>query len=322
MSSSSFDPYAHLGFSKNPDGTITRLLSKTPTVEANPEPSPGTTVVSKDVTVNAEKKTWVRIFRPTKLPSNDNTVARLPIVIYFHNGGFVLFTPNGIDSHKKCSLIADDVPSIVVSASFRLAPEHRLPTQYQDAYDAVLWVKNQLNNPNGEKWLRDYGDPSRCYLYGCDCGANIAFNVSMQIADTDLKPLRIRGLVLNQPMFGGEKRTGSELKFAADQVLPLPVLDLLWSMALPKGTDRDHRYCNPMVKGPHHDNVRKVAKCLVVGFNGDIMVDRQQEFVTMLVKCGVQVEARFDQVGFHDIDMVDPARASAVVNIAKDFILG
>ncbi|BAT97823.1 hypothetical protein VIGAN_09138600 [Vigna angularis var. angularis] len=144
----------------------------------------------------------------------------------------------------------------------------------------------------------------------------------MQTADTDLRPLRIRGLVLNQPMFGGEKRTGSELKFAADQVLPLPVLDLLWSMALPKGTDRDHRYCNPMVKGPHHDNVKKVAKCLVVGFNGDIMVDRQQEFVTMLVKCGVQVEARFDQVGFHDIDMVDPARASAVVNIAKDFILG
>lgn len=77
-----------------------------------------------------------------------------------------------------------------------------------------------------------------------------------------------------------------------------------------------------MVKGPHLDNVRKVVKCLVIGFNGDIMVDRQQDFVTMLVKCGVQVEARFDQVGFHDIDMVDPARASAVVNIAKDFILG
>jgi len=177
---SAFDPYAHLGFIKNPDGTITRL-SKSPTVEANPDPSPGITVVSKDVTIDAEKKTWVRIFRPTKLPSNDNTVARLPIVIYLHNGGFVLFTPSSIDSHKKCSLIADDVPSIVVSASFRLAPEHRLPTQYQDAFDAVLWVKNQLNNPNGEKWLKDYGDPSRCYLYGSDCGANIAFNVSMQV---------------------------------------------------------------------------------------------------------------------------------------------
>jgi len=129
-------------------------------------------------------------------------------------------------------------------------------------------------------------------------------------------------MVLNQPMFGGEKRTGSELKYATDQLLPLPVLDLLWSLALPKETDRDHRYCNPMVKGPHLNNVKKVVKCLVVGYNGDIMVDRQQEFVTMLVKCGVQVEARFDQVGFHNIDMVDATRASAIINIAKEFILG
>jgi len=177
---STFDPYTHLNISKNPDGSITRFFQP-PTVEANPEPSPGTTVVSKDVTIDPQKKTWVRIIRPTKLPSNDNTVARLPIVMYFHNGGFVFLSPDYTDNHQKCSQIADDIPSIVVSASYRHAPEHRFPTQYQDAYDAVLWVKDQLNDPNGEKWLKDYGDPSRCYLYGSDCGGNIAFNVSMQV---------------------------------------------------------------------------------------------------------------------------------------------
>ena len=77
-----------------------------------------------------------------------------------------------------------------------------------------------------------------------------------------------------------------------------------------------------MVKGPHQDNMKKLARCLVIGYGGDIMVDRQQEFVTMLVKCGVQVEARFDQVGFHNIDLVDPTRSTAIINIAKDFILG
>ncbi|KHN04092.1 Putative carboxylesterase 9 [Glycine soja] len=193
---------------------------------------------------------------------------------------------------------------------------------YHDARDAVLWVKKQMNDPNGEQWLKDYGDASRVYIYGCDSGANIAFNVSMQVADLDLEPLRIRGLVMNQPMFGGEKRTGSELRYATDETLPLPVLDLMWYLTLPKETDRDHRYCNPMVKGPHLDNVKKLRKCLVIGFHGDIMVDRQQEFVTMLAKWGAQVEARFDQVGFHNIDMVDAARASAIINIAKDFILG
>jgi len=96
---------------------------------------------------------------------------------------------------------------------------------------------------------------------------------------------------------------------------------MMWAMALPTGTNRDHRYCNPMAKGPHLENVKKLGRCLIIGYGGDIMVDRQQEFVTMLVKCGVQVEARFDPVGFHNIDMVDPTRASAVINIAREFIL-
>ena len=46
---SKFDPYTHLGITLNPDGTVTRAF-KAPTVDANPEPSPGTTTVSKDIT--------------------------------------------------------------------------------------------------------------------------------------------------------------------------------------------------------------------------------------------------------------------------------
>ncbi|KAJ1413689.1 Alpha/Beta hydrolase fold [Sesbania bispinosa] len=317
---SKFDPFTYFNLTLNPDGTLTRGL-KYPTMEANPEPSPGNSTVSKDITIDQENKTWVRVFRPTKLPSNDNTVVRLPILIYFHNGGFIIHSPSSSGIHAKCVQLATDIPSIVVSVAYRLAPESRLPTQYHDGRDAVLWVKKQMTDPNGEQWLRNYGDPSRCYLYGCGCGGNIAFNVAMMVADVDLEPLRIGGLIFNQPMFGGEKRTASELRFATDQTLPLPVLDMMWDLALPKEIDRDHRYCNPMVKGPHFDSVKKLKRCLVVGYGGDIMVDRQQELVTILVKCGVQVEARFDPVGFHNIDIVDPSRATAVTNIAREFIL-
>ncbi|XP_027337401.1 probable carboxylesterase 9 [Abrus precatorius] len=318
---SKFDPYSHLGITLNPDGTLTRGCN-TKTTNANPEPESSNPTVSKDITINHENKTWVRVFRPTKLPSNDNMVARLPILIYFHDGGFILLRPSDFVTHSKCSQLAADVPSIVVSVAYRLAPENRLPAQYHDAHDAIMWVKEQLSDPNGEPWLKNYGDPSRCYLYGCGSGGNIAFNTAMLVADVDLEPLKIRGVIMNQPMFGGEKRTGSELTFATDQSLPLPVLDMLWELALPKETDRDHRYCNPLVKGPHLDNMKKLGRALVVGYAGDLMVDRQQELVTMLVKCGVQVEARFDQVGFHNIDMVDAARATAIINIAKEFILG
>ncbi|KAF7844701.1 putative carboxylesterase 9 [Senna tora] len=283
---SKFDPYNHLSIVLNTDGTLTRNYHA-PTIQANPEPKRGDSTVSKDVTLNAANKTWLRIYRPTKLPSNDTTVARLPIVVYFHHGGWILLSAADRDVHTNCSHLADGIPAIVVSVNYRLAPESRLPDQYHDANDAVLWVKQQIIDPRGDQWIRDYGDPSRCYLYGGGCGGNIVFNLGIKACDLELSPLRIGGIIMNQPMFGGVKRTNSELRFATDELFPLPVVDMMWDLVLPHHTDKDHR---------------------------------QQELVTMLVKCGVQVEARFDPLGFHNVDMVDPQRASAVMNIVKEFI--
>lgn len=175
---SKFDPYSHLSIALNPDGTLTRNYNN-PTIGPNPEPSPGDSTVSKDVTLDAQKKTWLRLFRPTKLPSNDNTVARLPIILYFHSGGWVLMSPDHASVHSGCVKISSNIPAIVVSVGYRLAPESRLPEQYHDANDAILWVKQQIVDPSGDQWIRDYGDPSRCYLYGRGNGGNIVFNLGM-----------------------------------------------------------------------------------------------------------------------------------------------
>lgn len=316
---SKFDPYEHLNVSLNPDGSLTRHATPPPVPTTLDEDS-GVVAVSKDLPLNSQKKTWMRLFRPTKLPSNDNEVARIPIILYFHGGGWILFSAADPVVHERGTHFASQTPAICVSVNYRLAPEYRLPAQYEDAVEALLWIKKQALDPNGEKWLRDYGDFSRTYLYGCSNGANITFNLGLRTLDLDLEPLKIGGLVINQPMFSGVQRTRSELRFAADQLLPLPTLDLMWELALPKGTNRNHRYCNPMMNGPHRELLPRLYRCLVIGYGGDPMIDRQQEFVQMLVLNGVMVEARFDDVGFHGIDLVDPRRSGVVMNMVKEFI--
>lgn len=317
---SNFDAYTHLSIIRNPDGSLTRLVNL-PTASANPDVAPGEPVVSKDVALNPETKTWARIYRPTKLPSNDSAIARLPIIIYFHHGGWILLSAADSATHTNCSQIASEIPAITVSVSYRLAPENRLPAQYHDAVDAIYWVRRQALDPEGEQWLRDYGDFSRCYLYGCGCGGNIVFFSGIRALELQLDPLKICGIIMNQPMFGAIRRSESELRLAADQLLPLPVLDLMWDLVLPKGSNRDHRYCNPMAKGAHTHMICRLGRCLVIGFGGDPMIDRQQELVTLLVMSGVQVDSQFDEVGFHNIDMVDPRRAAAVLNFVKEFVL-
>ncbi|GAA0146468.1 deacetylase [Lithospermum erythrorhizon] len=321
MASCKFDPYEHLNVILNEDGTLTRLLhlpNSPPTGEDQVEP--GQDVVSKDVTLNEEKKTWMRIYRPTKLPSNDKSVARLPIVLYFHAGQWVHFSVGNTIIHETLNQLCSELPAIVIGVDYRLAPENRLPAQYDDAIDSILWVKDQAANDEGDQWLRDYGDFSRCYLYGISCGGNIALNAAIRILDHKISPIRIAGVIMNQPLFGGKQRTKSELKLATDEYFPLPVIDLLWDLALPHGTDRDHRFCNPMIDGPYQEKMKKIGRCLVIGFGGDPLVDRQQDLVQTLVRQGVRVEARFDDVGFHLIDLIDSRRATAILNFIKDFV--
>ncbi|KAK1393210.1 putative carboxylesterase 9 [Heracleum sosnowskyi] len=282
---SKFDPYEHLNVTLNDDGTLTRYLN-IPKLPATGEDQilPGQTAVSKDVTLNADNKTWMRIYRPTQLSSNNK---KLPIILFLHAGGWIDLSVANVFCHETCNKMSHEIPAIVIGLEFRLAPEHRLPAQYDDAVETINWVKNQALDPKGDQWLRDYADYSRFYLYGASCGANIAYNAALRILQTKMEPLKIVGLIMNQPFIGG--------------------------------MNRDHRFCNPLQECDK-EKLRSIGRCLVIGFGGDPLIDRQQEFVKMLVMSGVMVEAKFDDVGFHNIDMIDPRRAAAILDFIKEFV--
>ncbi|KAI3829207.1 hypothetical protein L1987_03324 [Smallanthus sonchifolius] len=319
---SKFDPYEHLKIIKNKDGTLTRLM-EFPQIPATGDvnPLPGQTVVSKDVTLDPTKHTWLRIFRPVKIPSNDNKIAKLPLIIYFHAGGWINFQVSDALNHETMNKLSGDIPAIAVAVNYRLAPETRLPGQYDDALDALNWIKTQSTDPTGDPWITQFGDFSRVFLYGTSCGANIALHTALRVINQDISPVTIAGIILCQPLIGGRKRTRSELKLAADTLFPLPVIDLLWELALPDGTDRDHRFCNPLADQQVKEKMEKLGRCLVIGFGGDPLIDRQQDLVQQMVMQGAVVEARFDDVGFHGIEMVDPRRASAILGFVKEFIV-
>ncbi|KAJ4848479.1 hypothetical protein Tsubulata_003352 [Turnera subulata] len=318
------DFYDHLHLKLNPDGTVSRFL-KLPPASADAQASSGDSPsVTKTLTLDPAKKTSVRLYLPSQLNAKNNKTnnasSRLPIVVYFHGNSFVVNGTDNLPLQLWCSNYCNVMPAIIVLVDYRLAPENRLPAQYEDAIDALQWVKKQVLDPKGEPWLKDYGDLSCCYMHGDDSGGNIVFHAALRATSLDLSPLKVAGLIMNQPLFGGKQRTQSEMKYATDQILPLPVLDLIWELALPKGTDRGHRYCNPMVDGPHREMLHNLPRSLVIGFGMDPLIDRQQDFVEMLALNGAQVEAQFDQVGFHRIELVDTKRAVAINDLIKEFI--
>ncbi|KAJ4706128.1 carboxylesterase 1-like [Melia azedarach] len=313
------DSFPYPPFVFNADGTISRNCSMFPRAEANPDSDSHTQVLTKDIPVNQSKNTSVRIFLPRQA-LDSSTSTKLPLIVYFHGGGFVLCSSATSIYHDLCQNFATKLSAVIASVDYRLAPEHRLPAAYDDAVDVLHCIKTSQ-----EDWLQKYVDFSSCYLMGDSAGGNIAYHAGLRaVAQVDnLFPLKIKGLILYKPFFGGEKRTETELRIANDPEFPSDFTDLMWALSLPIGVDRDHEYCNPMV-GDGLKLLEKFKplglKVMVTGGFGDPLFDRQIELLKIMEQKGVKVVSHFDDSRHRTEDFCDPVKRMALYGYVKDFI--
>ncbi|PIN08696.1 Arylacetamide deacetylase [Handroanthus impetiginosus] len=316
------DPYAYLGIIPNPDGSIARLPAVLPTFAASSDPSDPVPFLSKDIPINQEKKTWARLYLPLSTESSAAaTMTKLPLIVHYHGGGFIVGSAATLLFQKLITEVANEVPAVVVSVDYRLAPENRLPAAYDDCVEALHWIRTTV-----EEWLTKYADFSKCFLMGTSAGGNIVYHVGLRaITCADhLMPLKIKGLILHQPFFGGVERTQSEIRLANDKIFPPSLADLMWYLSLPVGADRDHEYCNPMmgIKLKLLEDMKKEGwKFLVTGWDEDMLIDRQIEFVSMLKDRGMDVIGKFSVGGFHGVEIVDDSKAKIFYGVVKDFVV-
>jgi acetyl esterase len=78
----------------------------------------------------------VRLYRTAGEPGSRS--GPVPLVLYFHGGGFVLGALRMGD--WMCGNVAARVGAVVVSVDYRLAPGHPFPAAVEDCYAAVAWA--------------------------------------------------------------------------------------------------------------------------------------------------------------------------------------
>jgi acetyl esterase len=98
-----------------------------------------------------------RIYRPSNSPS-------LPLLLYFHGGGFVLGSLNTYDS--SCRALANATGCLVLSLGYRQAPEHPFPAAHEDAFAAYRWALKNSGTIGA--------DPYRIAVGGESAGGNLA----------------------------------------------------------------------------------------------------------------------------------------------------
>jgi acetyl esterase len=75
---------------------------------------------------------------PARLYVPAGAAPRGPLLLYLHGGGWVFGSPAGYDG--VCRFIARHAHLRVLSASYRLAPEHPFPAAVEDAQAALDWT--------------------------------------------------------------------------------------------------------------------------------------------------------------------------------------
>lgn len=152
---------------------------------------------------------------PRGVGVRDGTMADVPVrhytcgqptatLVYLHGGGYVV---GGLDSHDDvCAEICAATGLHVISADYRLVPEHRHPAAYDDALAVARAVEGPL------------------LLAGDSAGGALAASVAHALRG------RVAGMVLIYPGLGGDRNRGSYLTHAAAPMLTRD--DVLYYAAL------------------------------------------------------------------------------------------
>ncbi|MFM2067044.1 MAG: hypothetical protein RLZZ584_1953 [Pseudomonadota bacterium] len=102
----------------------------------------------------------LRLYRPL----GSAAAELLPVLVYFHGGGWVI---GDLDTHDTlCRELANASGCAVVAVDYRLAPEHRFPAAVDDALAATRWVARQAATLQL--------DASRLAVGGDSAGGNLA----------------------------------------------------------------------------------------------------------------------------------------------------
>ncbi|KAK8518822.1 hypothetical protein V6N13_017910 [Hibiscus sabdariffa] len=215
------------------DGRIERFLG---TEIVPPGLDPKTNVESKDVVYSQETAQIVRIYIPP------NAAGKLPLLVYFHGGGFCVETAFSPTYHNYLNALVAEANIVAVSVDYRLAPEHPIPAAYDDSWDAVKWVASHFDGNGPEELLNRHADFNNVCFSGDSAGANLAHHMAVKMTKEKLDGFNLAGIVLTHPYFWGKAPLGNEIKDPAVR----EKIDVLWRLAYPTTCGSDDQWINPM----------------------------------------------------------------------------
>jgi acetyl esterase len=207
----------------------------------------------------------LRSYRPLGTPED----AVLPVLVYYHGGGWVI---GDLETHDVlCRQLCNLSGVAVIAVDYRLAPEHRFPAAVDDALAAAHWVRANAASLKV--------DAERLAVGGDSAGGNLSAVVALIARDAGDLPIRFQLLIYP----GTDQRCGwpSHTDNGQGYMLTSDTLDYFYGHYLPQGQGLDWRI-SPLLH-PDHTNLPP-ALVLTAGY--DPLRDEDFQYAKKLSEAG------------------------------------
>ena len=223
----------------------------------------------------------------------------LPVIVYYHGGGWVIADIDVYDSTPRS--LAKAANAIVVSAEYRHAPENKFPAAHDDAFAAYQWTLQ-----NAASWG---GDARRIAVVGESAGGNLAINTAIKARDAGIQQPAIEVLVY--PVAGVDMNTPSYKENADAKPLSKPLMAWFMKNTIKSEADKNDPRLDLIGKA----NLKGLPPTTIINAEIDPLRSDGEMLAEKLQQAGVKVKQKTYEGVTHEFFgmglVVDDAKAAS-----------
>lgn len=234
-----------------------------------PITAPPAQVEDRIINAGPKRSIPLRIFRPEK---NDG---KLPAIMYFHGGGWVLGSAETYDRYMR--ELTNGTGAAVVFVEYTLSPEEHYPVPLEECYAATKWISDHASELNF--------DCKRLAVAGDSAGGNMATAACLLAKERGGPNIRAQALIY--PATDSTFDTPSFQKFGEGYYLTAETSRWFWHQYAPdRSIDKEPTAC-PM--NATLEQLKDLPPALIITAECDILRDEGEAYARKLMQAGVSV---------------------------------
>ncbi len=233
-------------------------------------------------------------------PAGNN--ATLPVVFYFHGGGWVM---GDKDTHDRLVReLAVGAKAAIVFVNYTPSPEARFPVPIEQGYAAMEYVVKNADRFNI--------DISRLAVAGDSVGGNMA--AVMTLLAKQRGTVKIKFQLLIYPVTDADFDNPSYQAYADGPWLTKKAMEWFWDQYLPDKSQRKDITACPLRATA--EQLKGLPEAFIITDQNDVLCFEGEAYAHKLEEAGVKVAAVRYNGTFHDFMMLNPLADSTPTRAA------